>query len=121
MSAPAVKPVRDALYEEPGPKTRVRIIVATVIASILVLLGLAFVVRQFYITGQLDPKYWEFFGRLTTWKFLGAGFWGTIKAAAVAVGAQKAAAIIAVCMHHPHRLLVTDEGAALRMMELLRV
>lgn len=44
-----------------------------------------------------------------------------IKAAAVAVGAQKAAAIIAVCMHHPHRLLVTDEGAALRMMELLRV
>lgn len=44
-----------------------------------------------------------------------------IKTAAVAVGAQKAEAIIAVCMHHPHRLLVTDEGAALRMMELLRV
>ena len=44
-----------------------------------------------------------------------------IKAAAVAVGAQKAEAIIAVCMHHPHRLLVTDEGAASRMMELLRV
>lgn len=44
-----------------------------------------------------------------------------IKTAAVAVGAQKAEAIIAVCMHHPHRLLVTDEGAALRMMELLRM
>jgi len=43
------------------------------------------------------------------------------KAAAVAVGSGKAEAIIAVCMHHPHKLLVTDEGAALRMMELLRV
>lgn len=43
------------------------------------------------------------------------------KTAAVAVGACKAEAIIAVCMHHPHRLLVTDEGAAGRMMELLRV
>ena len=41
--------------------------------------------------------------------------------AAVAVGRSKAEAIIAVCMHHPHRLLVTDEGAALRMMEILRV
>ena len=84
MSAHAVKPIRDALYEEPGPKTRKLIIAATVAAAIVVLLALAFVVRQFYITGQLDPKYWEFFGRLSTWKFLGAGFLGTIKSAIVA-------------------------------------
>lgn len=45
----------------------------------------------------------------------------TCDAAAVAVGRSKAEAIAAVCMHHPHRLLVTDEGAAIRMMELLRV
>ena len=44
-----------------------------------------------------------------------------VKTAAVAVGSGRAEAIIAVCMHHPHRLLVTDEGAALRIMELLRV
>lgn len=43
------------------------------------------------------------------------------KTAAIAVGHSKAEAIIAVCMHHPHKLLVTDEGAAARMMELLRV
>lgn len=42
------------------------------------------------------------------------------KAAAVAAGTSRAEAIIAVCMHHPHRLLVTDEGAAQRIMELLR-
>ena len=32
----------------------------------------------------------------------------------------KAEAILAVCAHHPHKLLVVDEGAALRMIELLR-
>lgn len=43
-----------------------------------------------------------------------------IKTAAVACGKSKAEAIIAVCQHHGHRLLVTDEGAALEMMEILR-
>lgn len=43
-----------------------------------------------------------------------------IKTAAVACGRSKAEAIIAVCLHHPHKLLVTDEGAALKMTELLR-
>lgn len=41
-------------------------------------------------------------------------------AAAVAAGSSKAEAILAVCAHHPHRLLVLDEGAAQRMIELLR-
>lgn len=40
-------------------------------------------------------------------------------AVAVAAGRSKAEAIMAVCAHHPHRLLVTDEGAAQRMMALL--
>ena len=42
------------------------------------------------------------------------------RAAAVAAGRAKAEAILAVCAHHPHKRLVVDEGAALRMMELLR-
>lgn len=46
---------------------------------------------------------------------------GRVKAAAIAVGHSRAEAIIALCLHHPHRLLITDEGAAHRMMELLRV
>jgi len=51
----------------------------------------------------------------------GADLGRRIKTAAIAVGSGRAEAIIAVCMHHPHRLLVTDEGAAQRMMEILRV
>lgn len=84
MSESGVKPIRDALYEKPGPKARRRIIVATSLAAVLVLVGLAFVVRQFYITGQLDPRYWQFFGAATTWKFLGTGFLGTLRSAVVA-------------------------------------
>lgn len=46
---------------------------------------------------------------------------GRMRAAAVAVGGSLAEAILSICAHRRHALLVTDEGAALRMMELLRV
>ena len=84
MSAPAVKPIRDALYEQPGPKTRKRINIATAIAAVLVLICIGLIVRQFYVMGQLDAKYWELFTRWTTWRFLLTGFLGTLKSAAVA-------------------------------------
>ena len=41
------------------------------------------------------------------------------RAALLAGGAGKSGAIAAVCRHHPHSLLATDEGAAQRIMELL--
>ena len=76
--------MRDALYEAPGPKTRRRVMVGTAL-SVLLLAGLlAFVVRQFYVTGQLDPRYWSFLARWTTWRFLLAGLLGTCKVALVA-------------------------------------
>ena len=75
--------IRDALYEPPGPKAKRNIIIATILS----LAGLAFllwaVIHQFYITGQLDRKYWFFFARATTWKFLAEGFLGTIEAAVI--------------------------------------
>ena len=39
---------------------------------------------------------------------------------AVAAGSRKAEAILAVTRHHHHACLVTDEGAATRIMELIR-
>jgi central glycolytic genes regulator len=42
------------------------------------------------------------------------------QAAVIAAGGVKAEAILAVLRHHPHRLLVTDEGAAVKMIEILR-
>ncbi len=75
--------VRDALYEKPGPIAARRVMIVTVISLALLALLLIFVVRQFYLTGQLDARYWSFFLRLSTWRFLGMGLLGTIAAATV--------------------------------------
>ncbi|NLG25832.1 MAG: hypothetical protein GX558_10780 [Clostridiales bacterium] len=53
----------------------------------------------------------------------GIGFWGERQSddtaiVAVAAGASKAEAILAVSRHHRHRLIVTDEGAARAMLAL---
>ena len=80
MSAHTVS-MRDALYEAPGPKTRRRTRIITFISLILVALGSALIVRQFYVTGQLDAKYWSFFLKPTTWTYLASGFVGTFKVA----------------------------------------
>ena len=73
--------IRDYLYESPGPRTRKRIRIITGIAllGLLVLLGL--VVRQFSVTGQFDSKYWSFFTKWTTWRFMGQGLLTTLEAA----------------------------------------
>lgn len=76
--------MRDALYEAPGPRTKRLTIIGTIISLILVSIGLALVVRQFYISGQLDAKYWVFFTQVHTWSYLLDGFVGTMKVAATA-------------------------------------
>lgn len=76
--------IRDALYEAPGPKAHKRIVFATAISLVSLGALLILVIRQFYITGQLNPKYWLFFTKSTTWKFLGRGLAGTLKTALTA-------------------------------------
>ena len=76
--------MRDALYEAPGPKTQRRVRIGTAISLVLLVAFIAFVIRQFYINDQLNPKYWSFFARWTTWRFLLKGFMGTIKVAITA-------------------------------------
>ncbi len=73
----------DALYEKPGPKTRRITGLVTGVSLIALAILLVLVVQRFYETGQLDSKYWSFFLRYTTWRFLGIGLLGTIEAAAV--------------------------------------
>ena len=73
--------IRDMLYETPGPKARKRIRCFTVLAILLLAGLLALVIRQFAVTGQFAEKYWSFFTRVTTWRFLGEGLLTTLKAA----------------------------------------
>lgn len=85
MSAPVdTMSMRDAMYEAPGPKTKRKIVIFTIIALAAIIALIALIVRQFYITGQLDERYWSFFLKPTTWAFLGKGFLGTIKASLMA-------------------------------------
>lgn len=76
--------IKEALYEQPGPRARKKIAIATVVSVMVLLVLVLMIIRQFYITGQLDKKYWYFFMQGTTWKFLGEGLLGTLEAACVA-------------------------------------
>lgn len=76
--------MRDALYEAPGPRSRRKIVVGTAISLALVALGVAAVIRQFYVTGQLAPRYWSFLLEWTTWRFLLQGLMGTVQVALTA-------------------------------------
>ena len=76
--------IRDALYEPPGPKTRRYTAIGTAISVAALTLLFAAAVRQFYINGQLDSKYWSIFLRWTTWRFIGQGLIGTLRAALMA-------------------------------------
>lgn len=85
MSAPA-RPtsIRDALYEAPGPRTRRLMVAGMVVTGILVIIGIGLVIRQFYVTGQLAPRYWTFLAQPTTWRYLLQGFRGTVSVALTA-------------------------------------
>ena len=80
----AVKSMREALYEEPGPKTRRKMLAGTVVSLIAVVALAAWVVWRFWVTGQLAPRYWELFTWRTTWRYLFAGLGGTFSVAGVA-------------------------------------
>ena len=82
-SSPALT-MRDALYEAPGPKMRAKIRIGTAISLVAVAALAVLVLQRFYVTGQLSVHYWYFFTHLTTWKFLLAGFEGTVKVALTA-------------------------------------
>ncbi len=77
----AAPSMRDALYEPPGPKTRKKMLVGTVVTLAAVLALVAWVVYRFWVTGQLSARYWELFTWRTTWIYLGRGLLGTFEVA----------------------------------------
>lgn len=81
MSAADSVSMRDALYEAPGPRTRRRIVVGTVITSAAIVAIVAWVVARLYEMGQFDSRYWYFFVQPSTWRFLLMGLAGTAEVA----------------------------------------
>ncbi len=71
------------LYDEPGPRTRRRIRIASAV-SVLVLAGLlALALVQFGSRGQLDADRWTPFLSWPIWEYLLVGLRGTLLAAAI--------------------------------------
>lgn len=81
MSAPTI---RERLYEAPGPRTRRHIALFTVLALIALGFLLYLVIRQFAVQGQLEARYWDFFLKWSTWRYIGQGLLSTLKAALTA-------------------------------------
>ena len=79
-----VPSIRDRLYEEPGPKTRRRIAAFTVLAFLALGFLIYYIIRQFALTGQLEARYWDFFLRWSTWRYLGLGLLSTLRSALTA-------------------------------------
>ena len=80
----SAKTMRDALYEEPGPKTRRKMVIGTVISLVLLVALAAWVVYRFWVTGQLSARSWELFSWRTTWRYLFKGLEGTFAVALTA-------------------------------------
>lgn len=76
--------MRDALFEAPGPRTKRKILVGTVISSIAIAAVLVWVALRLYQMGQFDASYWYFFGQWSTWRFLLQGLAGTAEVAITA-------------------------------------
>ncbi|MDO4411488.1 amino acid ABC transporter permease [Cutibacterium sp.] len=77
-------PLASVLYQDPGPRTRRRIILFTWVSALVLVVLAAYIVYRFYALGQLDGRYWSFFARVSTWKFLGQGILGTLEISVVA-------------------------------------
>lgn len=81
------------LFDEPGPRARRRIRLATV-AGVLVLLALlALAVRQFAANGQLAAERWQPYATWPMWRYLLGGLWSTALAAVVSATLAMAAGL----------------------------
>ncbi|MEZ0491715.1 amino acid ABC transporter permease [Kineococcus sp. TBRC 1896] len=108
IAKPPAKAVRRShsssfLYDEPGPRARRRIRLASVL-SVLALLGLlAAALAQFASRGQLDADRWTPFAQWAIWNYLIVGLWGTVKAAAVVAVIASAAGVVLALARLSHQ------------------
>ncbi|WP_374947673.1 amino acid ABC transporter permease [Agreia sp.] len=105
------------LFDTPGPKTRRRSLILSIVALVIIAAGLAWVVltlaapRQssgLTLPGFFDPSRWDIFMDADVWQFIGKGVLGTLQAAAVA-------AVLAVAIGIVFATLRTSNSAWVRV------
>ncbi|MGI5288773.1 amino acid ABC transporter permease [Nonomuraea polychroma] len=82
------------LFDEPGPKARRRIRVATVLGTLAALALAALAVRQFAANGQLDAARWQPYATWPMWRYLLDGLWSTFLAAVVSAALSMALGLL---------------------------
>lgn len=78
----AMTALERTLFEPAGPRAKKRILAGSVLSVLAVAALVVWVVYRFYVSGQLQWRFWYFFGQANVWAFLGAGLLGTVRAAA---------------------------------------
>ncbi|MEV4748360.1 amino acid ABC transporter permease [Streptosporangium sp. NPDC049248] len=81
------------LFDQPGPRARRRIRIATAVGAVAVLALLALAVRQFAVGGQLDADRWSPYATWPMWRYLLNGLWATALAAVVSAALAMAAGL----------------------------
>ncbi|MEV6151804.1 amino acid ABC transporter permease [Nonomuraea sp. NPDC052129] len=101
-----------ALFDEPGPRARRRIRIATVVGVLAALALLALAVRQFAANGQLDAARWQPYATWPMWRYLLTGLWSTALAAVVSAAlAMALGLVLALGRLSRHRFLRVPAAA----------
>ncbi|MEV7968810.1 amino acid ABC transporter permease [Sphaerisporangium sp. NPDC088356] len=82
------------LFDEPGPRSRRRVRVATVVFALAALGLVALAVRQFAANGQLDEARWQPYATWPMWRYLLNGLWSTALAAVVSAALAMAGGLL---------------------------
>ena len=82
------------LFDEPGPRARRRIRIATVVGAVAILGLLVLAARQFAANGQLDADRWQPYATWPMWRYLLNGLWSTALAAVVSAALSMAAGLM---------------------------
>ena len=101
-----------ALFDEPGPRARRRIRIATVAGTLAAIALLALAVRQFAANGQLDAARWQPYATWPMWRYLLTGLWSTALAATVSAAlAMALGLVLALGRLSRHRFLRVPAAA----------
>ncbi|SEG28552.1 glutamate transport system permease protein [Nonomuraea solani] len=101
-----------ALFDEPGPKARRRVRVATVAGALAAVALVVLAVRQFAANGQLDAARWQPYATWPMWRYLLDGLWSTFLAAVVAAALSMALGLALALGRMSPRAWVSRPAAA---------
>jgi glutamate transport system permease protein len=107
------------LFDEPGPKAKRRIRVATVLGTLAAVALVVLAVRQFGANGQLDADRWQPYATWPMWRYLLTGLWSTLLAAVVSAALSMAFGLVLALGRLSARRWVRGPAAA--YVEVVRV